>query len=274
MDARHALLGERDVQYRLAVTVAVAFAVSFFASVAYWRSSAAYTVGANTMGGAVLIVAPLFAVAVHYYGNSVLSTLAAALVSPVASLLARAALGTWSAVGGARREFLLTSLPTVVGLGIGVGLAAVVAGTALRRWTPPSERPPSVRFFGPPESRRRALAVIVAAAVPAAAFTLWSYATYPTYQPLAYAVFGVPVAALVYSRWRALALAWLSDAAVVFGHAAAIALVRADLDYVADPGLLVPALTTALALGTLAAAVAIALRELRAVVGRRFGTPS
>ncbi|WP_435126617.1 hypothetical protein [Halobaculum sp. D14] len=274
MDVRRAFFGTPGARRGLASTIAVAFALLFLIYAAYWRSPAAYMVGANTTSGAVLVVAPALAVVVHYYGDAVLYTFAAALVPPVASLLARAALGPWSAVKGDRIGFLRDALLAFVGLGLAVGVLAVAVGSALRRWTPPSERPLSERFFGPPEGRRLAYAVIVVAAVLAAGLSLWLYATYPTYQPFAYAVFGVPVAALVYFHWRGVALAWLGDAAVVLGHSAAIAVIRADLDYVADPGLLVPALTTAISLGSLAAGAAVVLRELYAVVSHRLNTAS
>ena len=54
-------------------------------------------------------------------------------------------------------------------------------------------------------------------------------------------MFGALVAALVYSYWRGIVLAWLGNAAVVLGHVTAIALIAATPDYVVDPGLFVPA---------------------------------
>lgn len=272
MDSWRALLGSFDSRRRLGGAIVVAFALLFLIYAAYWRSNGVHMVGANTTSGALLVIAPALAVVVHYYGDAVLYTLAAALVPPVASLLARATLGPWSAVEGDRIGLFRDALPTVVGLGLGVGLVAIVVGTAIRHWTPPDERSLSVRLFGPPAGHRLVSVVIVAAAVLAAGLSRWLYAIYPTYQPLAFAVFGVPIAALVYSHWRGVALAWLGDAVVVLGHAAAIAVVRDNIEYVVDPGYLVPALTSSIALGSLAAGAAVALRGLFTVVSQRLST--
>ncbi|MFB6143581.1 MAG: hypothetical protein ABEJ30_09610, partial [Halorientalis sp.] len=122
MEIRRVLLGNPDARRRLASTIAVAFSLLFLIYAAYWRSPAAYMVGANTTSGAVLVVAPALAIVVHYYGDAILYTLAAALVPPVASLLARAALGPLSAVKGDRIGFLRDALPAYVGFGLAVGV--------------------------------------------------------------------------------------------------------------------------------------------------------
>jgi len=281
MDFQRALLGDPDVRRRLAGTVAVVFGLSFLVYAAYWQSNAAY--GVDYRLGAVRVVAPevsdighryagpilyvpaaALAAVVHYHGGAVLYTVAVAPVPPVASALARATFGPWSDIR--RATFLGDALPTLVGLGLAVGAVVVVVGSVFRRWRPPSERTLWERFFGSSEDRDRALAVIVVVALISIPFTFWLYATYPTYQPFSYSVFGAPIAALVYSYWRGIVLAWLSNAAVFLGHTTAVALIAASPDYVTDPGFLVPGVTTATALGSLGACAAVVFRELYATV--------
>lgn len=287
MDVRRALLGNPDVRHRIAATIGIVFIFSFLLYAAYWRSNAAY--GASTevttqfsairavtpelsdsghSNAAAILYLPAAAIAilVQYHGGAVLYTLAAGPVLPVASALARA---TFSPLPDVLEiDVLSVTLPTHIRLGLTVGALAVVVGSVFRYWRPPTGRLLSERFFGSSEDRYRALAVIVVIAVLSVPFTFWLYATYPAYQPFSYAVFGAPIAALVYSFWRGIVLAWLGNAAVVLGHAIAIALIAASPDYVLDPGFFVPALVVAIALGSLGAGAAVVFRELYAVVSR------
>ncbi|OYR64660.1 hypothetical protein DJ83_00105 [Halorubrum ezzemoulense] len=288
MDVRRALLGRPDGRFRIAGTVGLVFVFAFVLYAAYWRSNAAYgaSTEVTTQLGAIRAVAPeisdighsratavlylpaaAIAILVQYHGGAAIYTLAAGPAIPVASALARAAFSPLPDVLG--MEVLGVTLPTQLRLGLAVGAFAVVVGSALRRLSPPSERSASERFFGSSGERHRAVVVIAVAAVLSVPSTFWLYASYPTYQPFGYAVFGAPIAALVYWYRGGIALAWLGDAAAVLGHATAIAFIADSPDYVLDPAFFVPALAVATALGSLGAGVAVGFRGLYVVVSRR-----
>lgn len=287
MDVRRALLGTPDVRHRVAATIGVVFVLSFLLYAAYWRSSAAYGastevttqfsairavtpkisgIGHSNAAAILYLPAAAIAILVQYHGGAVLYTLVAGPLLPVASALARVVFSPFPDV--LEIDVFSVTLPTHIRLGLAVGALAVVVGSVFRRWRPPSERSVSERFFGSPADRYRALAVTVVAAVLSVPFTFWLYASYPAYQPFTYAVFGAPIATLVYLNWRGIVLAWLGNAAVVLGHTTAFAFIAANPDYVVDPGFFVPALVVATALGSLGAGTAVVIRELYAVVTR------
>ena len=293
MDVRRALLGNPDVRHRLAGTLVILFVFSFLLYAAYWRSNAAYGastevttqfsairavtpeisgIGHSNAAAILYLPAAAIAILVQYHGGAILYTLAAGPTLPVASALARVVFSPLPDV--LEIDVLSVTLPTHIRLGLAVGALAVVVGSVFRRWRPPSERSVSERFFGSPEDRYRALAVIVVAAVLSVPFTFWLYASYPAYQPFVYAVFGTPIATLVYLYWRGIVLAWLGNAAVVLGHTTAFAFIAANPDYIIDPSWSVPALVVATALGSLGAAAAVVIRELYAVASRRAAIAS
>jgi hypothetical protein len=285
MDIRRILLGNPDARHRLAATVIIAFVFFFLLYATYWRMTYADT-GVTTQNSAIRAVAPklsdvgqsraeailylpaaLFAIVVHYHGGGVLYTLAAAPIPPVASTLARRVFSPQPDVLEA--EVLSVTFPTHVRLGLAVGAFAVVVGCLSRYWAPPNERSLSERFFGLSENRYRALVVIIAAGVLAVVFTPWFYTAYPAYQPFTFAVFGYPVAVIVYLLYRGIALAWLGNAAVVFGHSVAWVLMFGAIDYVVDPFFFVPALMVGTTLGSLGVGAAVVISELHATVSRR-----
>lgn len=293
MDPRRALLGDPDVRHRLAGTLIIMFVFLFLLYAAYWRSNAAYgaSTEVTTQFSAIRAVTPelsdsghsnaaailylpaaALAVLVQYHGGAALYTLAAGPVLPVASALARVAFSPLPDV--LEIDVLAVTLPTHIRLGLAVGALAVVVGSVFRYWRPPNERSLSEHFFGPSVNHSRALAVIITAGVVAAVFTVWLYSPYIPYYPFTFAVFGAPIAAFVYWRWRTIVLAWLGNAAVVLGHAAANWFLTATPDYVVDPGFFVPAVMTAAALGVLGVGAVIVFREVYAIVSHRVNIAS
>lgn len=290
MDVRRALLGNPDARHRLAGTVVISFVLLFFLYATYWRGTYADT-GVTTQSSAIRAVTPrshdighayagavlylpaaLLAVVVHYHGGAFLYTLAAAPVLPVASALARRVFSPQPDVLEA--DVLSVTLATHLRLGFAFGALAIVIGSLSRYWAPPNERSLSERFIGSSEARHRALAVSITAGVLAAILTPWFHGLYPAYQSFTFAVFGAPVAAVVYLRSHGIVLAWLGNAAVVLGYSVAFVLTGAPLDYVLDPVFFVPALMTAAALGSLGVGAAIVFRESYALVSRRVNTES
>ena len=290
MDVRRTLLGNPDARHRLAGAVVISFVLLFFLYATYWRGTYADT-GVTTQSSAIHAVTPrphdighasagailylpaaLLAVVVHYHGGAVLYTLAAAPVLPVASALARRVFSPQPDVLEA--DVLSVTLATHLRLSFALGALAVVIGSLSRYWAPPNERSLSERFLGSSEGRCRALVVSITAGVLAAILMPWFHGLYPAYQPFTFAVFGAPVAAVVYLCSHGIVLAWLGNAAVVLGYSVAFVLTGAPLDYVLDPVFFVPALTTAAALGSLGVGAAIVFRELYAIFSRRVNTDS
>jgi hypothetical protein len=290
MDIRRTFLGNPDARHRLAGAVVIWFVLLFFLYATYWQGTYADT-GVTSQSSAIRAIAPkshaighahagailyipaaLFAVVVHYHSGAVLYTLAAAPVLPIASALARRVFSPQPDVLEA--DVLIVTLATHLRLSFAFGALAIVIGSLSRYWAPPNERSLSERFLGSSEDRHRALVVITIAGILAAILMPWFHRLYPAYQPFTFAVFGAPVAAVAYFYSRGIVLAWLGDAAVVLGYSVAFVSTGASLDYVLDPVFFVPALMTAVALGSLGVGATIVFTESYALFSRRSNTRS